>query len=208
MAHNVSVHSGEVTGLSVQPSKDYFVSSGMDSKWAFYDFETGKSVLEVQDEEYKAGYTTIAFHPDGMILGAGTTDSTVRVWDVKSQSAVATFGGHTGKINALAFSENGYILATASEDNLVKLWDLRKLSNTKTFTLDEGYKINALSFDYYAQYLAVGGSGVQILKAKDGAALASFSEPTAEVTGVKWSPLADSLLAAGMDRTVRYYSAP
>lgn len=155
------------------------------------------------------GYTSIQFHPDGMILGAGTVDSAVRIWDVKSQSIAATFGEHTGKVNALAFSENGYILATASEDNIVKIWDLRKLSNTKSFTLDDGFKINSLSFDYYGQYLAVGGSGVRILKAKDGSSLASFNDNTADITGVKWtSPMADSLLAAGLDRTIRYYSAP
>lgn len=42
-----------------------------------------------------------------MILGAGTGDSVVRIWDVKSQTVAATFGEHTGRINALAFSENG-----------------------------------------------------------------------------------------------------
>lgn len=90
---------------------------------------------------------------------------------------------------------------------MVKLWDLRKLSNTKTFALDEGYKINTIAFDYYAQYLAIGGTDVRILKAKDGSPLATFTDNTAEITGVKWAPLAKSLLAAGMDRTVRYYSA-
>lgn len=56
---------------------------------------------------FEIGYTAIEFHPDGMILGAGTGDSVVRIWDVKSQSVAASFGGHTGKISALAFSENG-----------------------------------------------------------------------------------------------------
>ncbi|KAI7853041.1 WD40-repeat-containing domain protein [Circinella umbellata] len=208
VGHNITAHNGEATDLAVHPSKDYFVSSGMDSKWSFYDFESGKSIVDAVDPETDAGYTAIEFHPDGMILGAGTADSTVRIWDVKAQRVAATFGEHTGKINALAFSENGYILATASEDNLVKLWDLRKLSNTKTFTLDEGYKINSLSFDNYAQYLAIGGTDVRILKAKDGSPIANFSDNTAEVTGVKWAPLAKSLLAAGLDRTVRYYSTP
>ncbi|CDS05955.1 hypothetical protein LRAMOSA08483 [Lichtheimia ramosa] len=209
VGHNINAHTGEATGLDVHPSKDYFVSCGLDSKWSFYDFESGKSIVDAVDSEYTSGYTSIQFHPDGMILGAGTVDSAVRIWDVKSQSIAATFGEHTGKVNALAFSENGYILATASEDNIVKIWDLRKLSNTKSFTLDDGFKINSLSFDYYGQYLAVGGSGVRILKAKDGSSLASFNDNTADITGVKWtSPMADSLLAAGLDRTIRYYSAP
>ncbi|KAL1934436.1 hypothetical protein VTP01DRAFT_6618 [Rhizomucor pusillus] len=207
VGHNINAHSSDATGISVHPSKEYFVSSGLDSKWSFYDFETGKSIVDVVDQETDSGYTAIEFHPDGMILGAGTGDSVVRIWDVKSQSVAASFGGHTGKISALAFSENGYILATASEDNLVKLWDLRKLSNTKTFILDEGYKVNSLAFDFYAQYLAVGGTDARVFKAKDGSELAKFTDNTAEITGLKWAPLAENLLAAGLDRTVRYYSA-
>ena len=53
------------------------------------------------------------------------------------------------------------MLASASEDNLVKLWDLRSLLNTKTLTLDEGYNVNALDFDYHAQYLAVAGTDLR-----------------------------------------------
>ncbi|SAM08568.1 hypothetical protein [Absidia glauca] len=208
VAHNINAHAGEVSSLSVHPSNDYFVSAGLDSKWSFYDFESGKSLMDTVDQENQSGYSAIQFHPDGMLLGAGTVDGVVRIWDVKSQSVAANFADHAGQIQALAFSENGYILATASKDNLVKLWDLRKLSNTKTFTLDEDYKVHSLAFDNYGQYLAVGGSDVRVLKAKDGSPLATFTDNSAEITGLKWSPMADSLLAAGMDRTVRFYGAP
>ncbi|KAI7866575.1 WD40-repeat-containing domain protein [Spinellus fusiger] len=206
--HNLVAHSAEVSALTIHPSKNYFASAALDGQWSFYDFEHGKSILDTTDAEAEKGYSALEFHPDGMILGAGTVDSVVRIWDVKSQTVAANFAGHTGKISALAFSGNGYILATASEDNLVKIWDLRKLANTKTFTLDEGYKVHSLSFDHYGQYLAVGGSDVRILKAKDGSPITAFTDNTAEVTGLKWSPAADSLLAAGLDRTLRYFSAP
>ncbi|ORZ23035.1 WD40-repeat-containing domain protein [Absidia repens] len=205
VGHNINAHAADVTSLSVHPSNDYFVSAGLDSKWAFYDFDSGKPLMETVDQENQSGYSAIQFHPDGMLLGAGTVDGVVRIWDVKSQSVAANFADHAGQIQALAFSENGYILATASTDNLVKLWDLRKLSNTKTFTLDDDYKVHSLAFDSYGQYLAVGGSDVRVLKAKDGSALATYADNSAEITGLKWSPMADSLLAAGMDRTVRFY---
>jgi pre-mRNA-processing factor 19 len=100
-----------------------------------------------------------------------------------------------------------YILASASEDNQVKIWDLRKLANTKTFTLDEAYKINSLSFDNYGQYLAIGGTDVRIVKAKDGSAIATFNDNTAEITGLHWSPLAQGLMSSSLDRTVRFYGA-
>jgi pre-mRNA-processing factor 19 len=90
---------------------------------------------------------------------------------------------------------------------LVKIWDLRKLSNTKTFTLDEGYNVKSLAFDDYGQYLAVGGTDVRVLKAKDGSAVTSFNDNTGDITGVHWSPLAQGLATSSLDRTLRFYGA-
>ncbi|KAI7903503.1 WD40-repeat-containing domain protein [Cokeromyces recurvatus] len=207
LGHNINAHKSDVTGLDVHPTRDYFVSAGLDNKWNFYDFETAKPIVEVYNTEGETSYTSVSFHPDGMILGLGTSDAAVQIWDIKSQKVAATFGELTGKVNAIAFSENGYILATASEDNLVKLWDLRKLANTKTFTLDEGCKINSLAFDNYGQYLAIGGTDIRVLKAKDGSDIVTFNENTSEITGLHWSPLAQGLMSSSLDRTIRFYSA-
>ncbi|CAO3667095.1 unnamed protein product [Umbelopsis ramanniana] len=206
LLHNIHSHKSDVNAVTVHPSKSYFASASLDSTWAFHEFETGSTLISVTDSETDAGYTAANFHPDGMILGCGTADSTVRIWDIKSQRPAASFTGHTGKITALNFSENGYILAVASEDNLVKLWDLRNLTNTKTFTLEEGYKIHDLKFDYYAKYLAVAGTDLTILKAKDGAPIVSFKENSSDLTSVHWDPLATYVAAAGNDRTLRIFS--
>lgn len=55
VGHNINAHSSDATGISVHPSKEYFVSSGLDSKWSFYDFETGKSIVDVVDQETDSG---------------------------------------------------------------------------------------------------------------------------------------------------------
>lgn len=36
-----------------------------------------------------SGYSSIALHPDGQILGTGTEDATVHVWETKSQNVSA-----------------------------------------------------------------------------------------------------------------------
>lgn len=156
----LSCHSGPVTGLSLHPTGDYVLSTSSDKHWAFSDIRTGRLITKVMDTA-EVGLTTAQFHPDGLIFGTGTDDSQVKIWDLKEQSNVANFPGHTGPISAISFSENGYYLATAADDSCVKLWDLRKLKNFKTIQLDDGYEVKDLCFDQSGTYLAIAGTDVR-----------------------------------------------
>jgi len=44
----------------------------------------------VKNEEYAEGYNCVRFHPDGLILGTGTGDALVRIWDMKQAVRVLT----------------------------------------------------------------------------------------------------------------------
>ncbi|WP_248793495.1 WD40 repeat domain-containing protein, partial [Escherichia coli] len=106
-----------------------------DNTWCFYDLSSGLCLAQVEATDTSAteGYTSAAFHPDGLILGTGTSEAIVKIWDVKTQSNVAKFEGHTGAVTAISFSENGYFLATSAHDG-VKLCYLPKLRNFSTLT--------------------------------------------------------------------------
>lgn len=45
----------------------------------------GTLTAQVTDETLEGGYASAAFHPDGVLLGSGTQEGVVRVWDVKGQ---------------------------------------------------------------------------------------------------------------------------
>lgn len=66
------------------------------------------NALTAQFSDFCWEFTSMSIHPDGLILGTGTSSGTVRIWDIKSQQVPATFEQHTGTITSLAFSENGY----------------------------------------------------------------------------------------------------
>lgn len=156
----LKAHDGPVTGLSLHPTGDFVLSTSEDQHWAFSDIRTGRLLTKVTDNT-NVPLTTAQLHPDGLIFGTGTGDSQVKIWDLKEQSNVANFTGHSGAITTISFSENGYYLATAADDACVKLWDLRKLRNFKTLQLDEGYQIKDLCFDQSGTYLAVAGTDVR-----------------------------------------------
>ncbi|CAG8483880.1 8425_t:CDS:2 [Ambispora leptoticha] len=206
---SINVHTHEVTGIAMHATRDYFVSVSLDSSWAFHDIETGNNLIKVESNDVQKGYSAVEFHPDGLILGTGTKDSVVRIWDIKSQTNVASFDGHSGRITSLSFSENGYHLATASEDNLVKLWDLRKLNNFKTITLPDTVKaINKVTWDLSGQYLAVGSTDLRIFQAKSWNELAFITESPGEIYDLKFGGLAKFVMVGGSDRSLRIYGVP
>lgn len=198
----IRAHEGPVTGLSLHATGDYLLSTSTDQHWAFSDLRTGRVLARVADS---CALTAAEFHPDGLILGTGTADSLVKIWDLKERTNVANFPGHAGPIAALAFSENGYYLATAAGDAAVKLWDLRKLKNFRTIALEDGYEVRDLCFDQSGTYLAVAGTDVRLYLCKQWDTLKVFADHTALATGVRFTHRARGVASVSMDRTLKIY---
>lgn len=58
-------------------------------------------------EGHTGGINSVVFSPDGTTLaGSGSSDSTVRLWDVVRGELLRTLEGHTGGINSIACSSS------------------------------------------------------------------------------------------------------
>lgn len=70
--------------------------------------------------------TSVAFHPDGLILASGGwhNDCTVKLWRMPDGSLIRTLYGHTRGIESIGFSPDGTTLATASADHEIRLWNV------------------------------------------------------------------------------------
>jgi len=205
VAHTISCHTDEVTGCSLHATNDYFVTSSKDASWAFHDISQGRTITSVSDPGATEGFSCVHFHPDGLILGTGTVDGKVRIWDVKEGKNVATFEEHTGAVNDICFSENGYHLAAAGEDGFVRMWDLRKLKNFHNMDLENG-PVNAVSFNYSGKYLACASKDIRVFVVKQWEApVKTFSTHKQAVTDVAFGENALFLASTSMDRSLKFY---
>ena len=64
------------------------------------------------------------FAQDAERVVTASTDLQAMLWDVRTGTALQTFGQHTGPLYTLAVSGDGQSLVTGSQDNTVRLWDL------------------------------------------------------------------------------------
>ena len=195
------VHEGEVVAVSAHPTNAYAVSIGGDGAWAFMDVGAAEC-LSVQRDGADGGteYTCGGFHPDGLILGTGAADSSVKIWDVKTSKVAAKVEGHVGAVSAMSFSENGYYLATCANDG-VKLWDLRKLKNFKSV---EAAGVRCVRFDHSGHYLAVGGADACVHNVKaEWEVVKRWEASKAPVNALEFAADAKALYAGCSDHNLR-----
>ncbi|CBK23997.2 uncharacterized protein [Blastocystis hominis] len=198
-------HSEEVTGLALQPTGEFFVSCGRDGLWAFYDLAAARLVQTVRSE--KSALETAEFHPDGLILATGTREGVVQVWDMKTQSCVASFGeaGEPARaVQAVAFSENGYTMASGGEDGKVRVWDLRNGECVKEWEV--GSAVRALQFDFAGCYLGVGSDAVSVWESKAWTKVWECAEDADGYHCLAFGDKAKYLLAGCGNRSVARFS--
>jgi WD40 repeat protein len=69
--------------------------------------------------------TCIAVHPDDLLIASGSSDRTIKIWDIKGNLR-QTLTGHAHWVTGLSFSRNGKYLVSSSRDGTIRLWKMNR----------------------------------------------------------------------------------
>ena len=155
-----NLHTDWVWSVSFSPDGTT-LASGSSGTVILWDVRTGERIATLKGHTIVWGTNTllapvrsVSFSPDGATLASGSVDNTVKLWDVATQTEVATLQGHRDEVTSVAFSPDGTLLASGSSDNTVKLWDMA--TRERIATLGHGAAVNAVSFSPDGTLLASG----------------------------------------------------
>ena len=74
-------------------------------------------------EGHLEAITILQFSPNGRLLASGSGDTTVRFWDLNTQTPFDDFGkAHKHWILCLSWAPNGKIVASSCKQGLIGLW--------------------------------------------------------------------------------------
>ncbi|MGB3420273.1 MAG: hypothetical protein WBA52_07530 [Dolichospermum sp.] len=150
---------------------------------------------------------SVAYSPDGQTLASGSSDNTIKLWNVKTGNLLQTFKGHFNWVYSVAYSPDGQTLASGSDDNTIKLWNVKTGKLLQTLKGHSSW-VTSVAYSPDGQTLA-SGSGDNTIKLWDvntGNLLQTFTGHSSSVNSVAYSPDSQTLASASSDKTIKLWN--
>lgn len=153
--------------------------------------------------------TSLAWVNQGVHLAVGTERGEIQIWDAEARRSLRVMTGHESRAGALAW--NGYILSSGSRDRSILHRDVRISNHYITRLTGHKQEVCGLKWNRDLNYLASGGNDNKLLvwQGVQDTPLHRFTDHTAAVKAIAWSPHKRGLLASGggtLDRTIRFWN--
>ena len=73
--------------------------------------------------------TSITINLNNNLMASGSSDNTIRVWDLSKFTQIKKLEGHTQAISSLFFyNDDKYIISSSKDDDSIRMWDWKKES--------------------------------------------------------------------------------
>ncbi|PVU86082.1 hypothetical protein BB560_006816, partial [Smittium megazygosporum] len=147
---------------------------------------------------------------NGDYVASGSSDNTVKIWDIETGECVATCSGHTSKIWDICVDKSGSTMFSASGDKTIKIWSLKDIRNpTLVNTISEcsNGDIYTVNLHPLESHLVFGGydRSIKLYDLVVGRVVQSFNGHDLSVSSVCINPLGNLIVSGSKDHTVKFW---
>ncbi len=151
--------------------------------------------------------TSVAFSPDSQMIVSGSTDNTVRLWNIQGDPIGQPFIGHEAYVTSVAFSPDGQVIVSSSCDRTVRLWDIQGNPIAQPF---QGHQdgIISVAFSPNGQMIVSGSldNTVRLWDLQGNLVAPPFQGHDYHVWSVAFSPDGQMIVSGSKDDTVRLWN--
>lgn len=152
------------------------------------------------------GINSLCFSSDGKNIVSGSSDKTLKLWDLQTGLVLKTFKGHSGSVYAIAISKDGNFIISASQDQTIKIWDI--VSGKEIRTIQTTYAVTALALSPDGKLIASCssfGPDISLWDFDSGRLINTCKGHQNGVTSVVFSEDNRYLVSASYDKTIKIW---
>ena len=164
---------------------------------------------------------SVAFSPDSRFALSGSSDNTLRLWEVATGKELRSFTGHMGFVTSVAFSPDGRSVLSGSWDKTLSLWEVATGKELRRFGGHAG-RIQSVALSPNGRFALSGSCGafsekkgeaykcikgaLKLWEVATGKELRTFSGHNNIVESVAFSPDGHFALSGSADTTLKLWS--
>ncbi|MFX0207191.1 MAG: serine hydrolase [Candidatus Hodarchaeota archaeon] len=160
----------------------------------------------------------VAFSPIAPILASGSSDGTIRLWNLTDGKILHVLNRHHYGIITLDFSPSGEMLASGGIDNKINLWNVSSGEHLNSWSMFPHGVID-IKWSPDGKTLAVGGGEwmvdvkqgnqpdklLRLLNASTGEVLRNFTGHSDSISSVAFSKNGSRLISGSWDKSIRLW---
>ncbi|HVR83335.1 MAG TPA: hypothetical protein VMU54_03430 [Planctomycetota bacterium] len=192
------IYKEPVYGFREAPRRFLFIPLGTRRERFVERYQDRVQERQSTVDGHRSEITSLAFSPDGATLASGSTDRTLRIWNVGTGREASMLLDTRARVRALAILPGRGALVAALDDRRLVLWDFGLQRQIVHLPSPDASPLEAVAASPDGRFVAAGGRGRSafIWEADRGTPAGSFLGLSGKVCALAFTPDASGLVCA------------